>query len=181
MCNSLLTLKIISDNGWVSQCKLRWRGDWDGKSENHIDVNLHVISCLCGFYSFLEAGVFFWFFSRNLFQVILDSGETCIPPTSYCCFLITKLCPTLCDPMNCSTPSFPVLHHLPEFAQTHVHWVSDAIQPSHPLSSPPPFALSLSQHQGPFQGVSSLHQVAKVLKLQLQHQSFQWLFRTHFL
>ena len=71
----------------------------------------------------------------------------------------------------------PVLHNLSEFAQTHVHWVSDAIQPSHPLSSPSPLALNLSQHQDLFQWVVSLHQVAKVLQLQLQHQSFQWIFR----
>ena len=89
--------------------------------------------------------------------------------------------PTLWDPMDCSTPAFPVLHHLPELAQTHVHRVGDAIQPSHPLSSPyPPPAFNLSQHQGLFQWVSSLHQVAKILKLQLQHQSFQWIFRVDF-
>ena len=75
----------------------------------------------------------------------------------------------------------PVLHHLLQLAQTHVHWVSDAIQPSHPLSSPSPSAFNLSQHQGLFQWVSSLHQVAKVLEFQLQHQSFQWIFRTDFL
>ena len=61
--------------------------------------------------------------------------------------------------MNCSTPAFPVLHHLPDLAQTHVHWVSDAIQPSLPLLSPSPPAVNLSQHQGLFQGVSSSHQV----------------------
>ena len=97
--------------------------------------------------------------------------------TSCCSF--TQSCPTLCYPMDCSMPGFPVLHHLPKIAQTHVHWVSDAIQPSHPLlpaSSPP--ALSLSQHQGLFQWVGSSHQVAKALELQLQHQSFQWIFRT---
>ena len=71
-------------------------------------------------------------------------------------------CPTLCDPMNCSTPGLPVHHQLPESIQTHVHWVGDAIQPSHPLSSPSPPALNLSQHQGLFKWVSSLHQVAKV-------------------
>ena len=79
------------------------------------------------------------------------------------------------------TPGFPVLHHLPEFAQTHVHWVSDAIQPSHSLLSPSPSAFNLSQYQGFFQWVGSLHQVAKVLELQLQHQSFQWIFRVDFL
>ena len=76
---------------------------------------------------------------------------------------------------------FPVLHHLLEFAQTHVHWVGDAIQPSHPLLLPSPPALNLSQHQSLFQWVSSLHQVAKGLEFQLQHQSFQWIFRIDFL
>ena len=74
---------------------------------------------------------------------------------------------TLCDPMDCSTPGLSVHHQLPEFIQTQVHWVSDAIQPSHPLSSPSPPAFSLSQHQGLFKWVSSLHQLAKVLELQL--------------
>ena len=73
------------------------------------------------------------------------------------------------------------LHHLPELAQTHVHRVSDTIQPSHPLSFPSPSAFNLSQHQGLFRWVSSSHQVAKVLEQQLQHQSFQWIFRTDFL
>ena len=86
--------------------------------------------------------------------------------------------PTLCDPMNRSMPGLPVHHQLPEFTQTHVHWVDDATQPSHPLSSPSPPALNLSQHQGLFQWVSSLHWVAKVLEFQLQHQSFQWTPRT---
>ena len=79
----------------------------------------------------------------------------------------------LCDTMDCSTPGLPVHHQLPEFTQTHVHCVGDAIQPSHPPSSPSPPAFNLSQHQGLFQGVSSSHQVAKVLEFQLQHQSFQ--------
>ena len=91
-----------------------------------------------------------------------------------CCYSVTVLCLTLCDPMDCSAPGFPVLHYLPEIAQTHIHWVGDVIQPSHPLSSPSPPALNLSQHQGHFQWVNSLHQVAKVLEFQLQHQSFQW-------
>ena len=81
--------------------------------------------------------------------------------------------PTLCDPMDCSMPGFPVHHQLPELAQTHVHQVGDDIQPSHPLLSPSPPTFDLSQHQDLFQGVSSLHQVAKVLAFQLQHQSFQ--------
>ena len=81
----------------------------------------------------------------------------------------------LCDPMDCSTPGFPVHHQLPDLAQTHVHRVDDAIQPFHPLSSPSPPALSLSQHQSLFQGVSSSHQVGKVLEFQLQHQFFNGL------
>ena len=78
-------------------------------------------------------------------------------------------CPTLCDPMNHSTPGLPVHHQLPEFTQTHVHWVGDAIQPSHPLSAPSPPAPNPSQHQGLFQWVNSSHEVAKVLEFQLQH------------
>ena len=92
-----------------------------------------------------------------------------------------KSCLTFCDPMNCSTPGLPVHHQLPEPTQTHVHRVSDAIQPSHPLSSPSPPALNLSQHQGLFKWVSSSHQVAKALEFQLQLQSFQWTPRTDLL
>ena len=80
--------------------------------------------------------------------------------------------------MNRSTPGLPVCHKLSEFTQTHAHLVSDAIQPSHPLLSPSPPAPNPSQHQGLFQGVKSLHEVAKVLEFQLQHQSFQWTPRT---
>ena len=89
---------------------------------------------------------------------------------------VAQLCPTLCDPMDCSMPGFPVHHQLPELAQTHVHQVRDAIQSSHSLSSHFYPAFNLSQHQGLFQCISSLHQVAKVLELQFQHQSFQWIF-----
>ena len=94
-------------------------------------------------------------------------GRVCgiqFPVVHFCS--VAKLCPDLCDPMNCSITGFPVLHHLPEFAQTHVHWICDAIQPSHPLFPPSPLALTLSQYQGLFLWVSSSHQVAKVLELQ---------------
>ena len=84
-------------------------------------------------------------------------------------------------PWTTAHQALPVHHQLPEFTQTHVHWVSDAIQPSHPLLSPSPPTFNLSQHQGLFKSVSSSHQVAKVLEFQLQHQSFQWIFRTDFL
>ena len=95
--------------------------------------------------------------------------HTCVQFSS-----VAQLCPTLCNPMNCSTPGLPVHHQLPEFTQTHVHQVGDAIQPSHPLLFPSPPATNPSQHQGLFQWVNSLLEVAKVLEFQLQHQSFQW-------
>ena len=104
---------------------------------------------------------------------------------------VTHSCPTLCDPMDCSTPGLPAHHqltdlarthvHWADLAQTHVHWAGDTIQPSHPLTFPSPPALHLSQHQDLFQWVSSLHQVAKVLEIQLTHQSFQWIFKVDFL
>ena len=91
----------------------------------------------------------------------------------------TQSCPSVCDPMDCSRPDLAVHHQLLELAQTQVHWVEDAIQPSHPLLSPSPPAFNISQHQGLFQWINTSHQVAKVLEL--QHQSFQWIFRTDFL
>ena len=97
------------------------------------------------------------------------------------CWLVAQSCLIVCDPTDCSMLGLPVQHQLPEFTQAHVHWVSDVIPPSHPLSSPSPPTFNLSQHQGLFQWISSSHQVAKVLELQLQHQSFQWIFRTDFL
>ena len=91
---------------------------------------------------------------------------------------VAQSCPTLWDPMDCSMPGLLVHHQLLEFTQTHVHWVGDAIQPSHPLSSCSPPTFNLSQHQALSQWAGSLHQVAKLLKFQLQHQSFQSIFRT---
>jgi len=87
---------------------------------------------------------------------------------------VTQSCPTLCDPMDCSTTGFLSITNW-------VHWVADAIQPSHPLSSPSPPAFNLSQSQDLFKGASSSYQMTKVLEFQLQHQSFQWIFRTDFL
>ena len=91
---------------------------------------------------------------------------------------VTQLCLTICDPMNCSMPGLPVHHQPLESTQTHIRQVSGAIQPSHPLLSSSPPAPNPSQHQGLFQWVNSLHEVAKVLEFQLQHQSFQWTPRT---
>ena len=119
------------------------------------------------------------------YSYFMDEGrETCwilvaLPNLHSQCMdnfvVVHHQCPTLCDPMDCSTPRFPVLYHLPELAQTHIHWGGDAIQPSHSLLSPYPPAFSLSQHQGIFQRVNSLHQGAKIWELQLQHQFFQWI------
>ena len=94
-----------------------------------------------------------------------------------CCCSVAKSCPTLCNPTDYSMQGSSVLHYLPEFAQTHIHWIGDAIQPSNPLPSPPAF--NLSQQQGLFQWVSSSLQVTKVLEP--QHQSFQWILRVDFL
>ena len=96
-----------------------------------------------------------------------------LSPVFYQFSSVTQSCPTICDPMNPSTPGLPVHHQLPEFTQTHVHRESDAIQPSHPLPSPSPPAPNPSQHQRFFQCVNSLHEVAKVLEFQLYHHSFQ--------
>ena len=97
------------------------------------------------------------------------------------CCSVAQVWLTLCDPMDCSMQGFPVLHYLRAFAQIHVHWIDNAFQPSHPLLPTSPLVLSLSQHQGLFQWDTSSHQVAKVLEFQLQHQSFQRIFRIHFL
>ena len=94
---------------------------------------------------------------------------------------VAQSCPTLYEPIYGSTQGLPVHHELLESTHTHVHWVGDAIQPSHPPSSPSPPALNLSQHQGLFKWVSSSHQVARILEFQLKHQSFQWTFSTDFL
>ena len=119
-----------------------------------------------------------------ILRIIIELLSSALPPlqaptSRYTLFgsfqfsSVAQSCPTLCDPMDCSTPGLPVHHQLPEVTQSHVHRVSDTIQPSHPLSSPSPPALNLSQHQGLFQLVNSSHHVAKVLEFQLQHQSLQ--------
>ena len=104
-----------------------------------------------------------------------------MPNSIYQFSSVTQSYLTLCDSMSCSTPGLPVHHQLSEITQTHVHQVSDAIQPSHPLPSPSPPTPNSSQHQSLFQWVNSSHEVAKVLEFQLQHQSFQRILRTDFL
>ena len=129
-------------------------------------------------FSSLRSNVVFSIHPAHCFSVdIYDHKLVSInSPTQFSS--VAQSCPTLCNSMNCSTPGLPVHHQLPEFTWTHVHLVGDAIQPSHLLLSPSFPTLSLSQHQGLFKWVSSLHQVAKVLAFQLQHQSFQWTLRT---
>ena len=114
----------------------------------------------------------------NVFQRMMDLGLNLCLPFCYCS--VVKLCLTLWNPMNCNMPDFPVLQYLLEFAQIHVLWVSDAISLSHSLP-PSSFALNLSQDQGLFQWISCSHQITEILEFQLQHQSFQWLFRIDFL
>ena len=126
------------------------------------------------------------YFGRNTWHKTLAKSKITMNPRNcassislecYCCS-VTQSCLTLCDHMDCSIPVFPVLHYLPEFPQIHVHRVSDSVYPSHPLlprSAPAP---NLSQQQGLFQWVESSYQVAKILEL--QHQSFQWIFRVDY-
>ena len=145
-------------------------------SLTHINIFPHV---LCDFLLWLES-----LSERILLTPGMKLGSSekhlCFPLpknlhfSALQCSPVAQSCPTICDPMNRSTPGLPVQHQLQEFTQTHVHQVGDTIQPSHPLSSPSPPALSLSQHQGLFNWVSSSHEVAKVLEFQLRHQSFQW-------
>ena len=114
---------------------------------------------------------------KNTVRMVEWINRRCLQPRWHCSVQFSSVphsCLTLCNPMNHSTPSLPVHHQLLESTQTHVHWVGDAIQPSHPLSSPSPPAFNLSQHQGLFKWVSSSHQVAKVLEFQLQHQSNEY-------
>ena len=143
------------------------------------NIHIHHAFLTC---SLSPCWVLFWciYVALNIFHRwdvwVINSMDSSVQFSS-----VTQSCPTLCDPMNRSMPGLPVHHQLPESAQTHVHRVCDSIQPSHPLSSPSPPALYLSQHQGLSQWVSSSHEVAKVLEFQLQHQSFQWTPRTDLL
>ena len=169
---------------------------------------LSTIFIFC-FFFFVNVKILFWFFWFWK-QVVMEILMKCCLFWSSCiifCYLVTRgkrknrafytlvtaLCgscsgsvskwgPALFNLRDYRMAGLPVLHYLLEIAQTHVHWVSDAIWPSHPVSPPSPIALNLSQHQGLFQCLSPVwHQVAKVLELQLQHQSFQWVFRVDFL
>ena len=132
-----------------------------------------LIFCTCWFAPYQLFGLSFSYFVQHEIRVI---SQRLLQFSS-----VIQSCPTLCNCMDCSTPGFFVLHQLLEPTQTHVHGVSDAIQSFHPLSFPSPPAFNLYQHQGLFKWVSSSHQVAIALELQLQHQSFQWIFRADLL
>ena len=128
-------------------------------------VILHEENCLAH-----SPSIIIQILSSRQAAILLEGAEgaLCVLPIQFSS--ASQSCPTPCDCMNCSMPGLPVPHQLLEPTQTHVHWVGDAIQPSHPLSSLSPPALSLSQHQGLFKWVSSSHQVSRVLEFQLQHQ-----------
>ena len=138
----------------------------------------HMISLICGIQKRYK-----WIYlqNRNILTDIENKLMNTKGNSRHQFSSVAQLYLTFCDSMYCSMPGLPVHHQLPEFTQARVHLVSDVIEPSHPLSSPFPPAFNLSQHQGLFKWVSSSHQVARVLEFQLQHQSFQWIFRTDFL
>ena len=125
-------------------------------------------------YTLNHRGLLIW--NNHFVGNTYDSAKVSVQFSS-----VTQSRLTLCNPMNPSTPGLPVHHQLLEFKQTYVHRVSDAIQPSHPLSYPSPPAPNPSQHQGLFQWVNSSHEVVKILEFQLQHQSFQGTPRTDLL
>ena len=127
----------------------------------HFLTILTTLTVFCFFFFFLIVATWLWAGSSLWFWFL-------VPCDYWCCHSVMFNW----DPVDCCTPGLSVLHHLLELAQTHVRWVGDAIQPSQPLSSPFPHVFSLFQHQGLFQWVGSSHQMATVLELQLQHQSF---------
>ena len=127
----------------------------------------------------LSFPVYFWYILCSLYSLKLQANRRHhYLIVLYLISSVTQSCPILWDFMDCSMPGFPVHHQFQELVQTNVHPVGDAIQPSHPLSSPSPPTSNLSQHQSPYQWVSSSHKGSKVLEFQLQHQSFLWIPRT---
>ena len=175
----------LLQTGYIFACiHTHTRAHTSLKFQECLPLNL----CLCSYQQVIDTllsvhvnqAITWWdFLVGKMLQMLCSDKAKVFPQISYCS--IAKSCPTLCNPMDCSMPGFSVHHQLLELAQTHVHRDGDAIPPSHPLSPRSPLALNFSQNQGPFQWIGSLHQVAKVLELQLQHQSFQWILSTDFL
>ena len=161
-------------------------------TEQYVLRQIHVVNIFSQFVKWLfiswwyiwKNKFWFWWTSINIFFLLCLTLSVSLLRNFHFALgscSVTQLCLTLCNPMDCSMPGFPVLHSLPEFTLTHVHWLGDAIQPSHPLLSSSPPAFNLSQNQGLFKWIIYSHQVAKALELQLQHQSFQWTPRTDLL
>ena len=149
---------------------MRPESPWYNREEKHgLSIMSSIYSCPMCFHSSRELPSFMPWNGTLLQQILVYDFSTFRVQFSS----VTQSCLTLCDPMNCSIPGLPVHHQLLEFTQTHVHWVNEAIQASHPLSSPSPPAPNPSQHQGLYQWVNSSHQLAKVLEFQPQYQSFQ--------
>ena len=151
-CWPVLPARLVKEiifSSFIYSCLLCRRGVY-----RCMDLSLGFLFCSIDLYFCLCASTMLPWWRQKLFSSVQFIS-------------VAQSCPTLCDPMNCSTPGLPVHHQLPEFTQTQVRWVSDAIQPSHPLSSPSSLAPNPSQHQSLFQWVNSSHEVAKVLELQL--------------
>ena len=152
---------------WTRQSKVegeaeKWWVRYFRFGDNQMQMKLNWWMGRCQMRGSQVMGNFIYlFFVFNFYNVLL-SAISSVQFSS-----VAQSCPTLCNPMNCSMPGLPVHHQLPEFTQTHIRRVNDAIQPSHPLSSPSPPAPNPSQHQSLFQWVNSSHEVAKVLELQL--------------
>ena len=165
-----LSVLLTLSHGHRQETQSEWLSEW-------VSV---CVSCPLYWFSNLFTQNFGTSVRQDLIQTGLQAKTRKVILPHFSLSSVAQSCLTLCDPMNRSMPDLPIHHQLPEFTQTHVHWVGDAIQPSHPLSPPSP-APNLSQYQGLFQWVSSSHQVAKALEFQLQHQSFQWTPRTDLL
>ena len=177
MKSKSVSLSVVSDSAipWTTACKAPLFMEFSRKEYHFLCI---AFSCSRGS-SQPRDWIQVFLLCRWIFKHVNHQRSLFISTSSVSS--VTQTCLTLCDPMVCCIPGFPVHHQLPELAQTHVHRVSDATRPSHLPSAPSPPTFNLSQHQDLFQWVSSSHQVAKILRLQLQHQSFQWIFRTDLL
>ena len=160
----------IGQRHWILISWVRQNGQENGKSE--ISISIFAIMKKNGLQTSYSV-------NHSTNGSLLPLEVTQIRMYKYCgCCSVATSCLTLYNPVGCSVPGSSVLHCLPKFAQIHLHWVNDAMQPSHPVSPSP--TLNPSQHQGLSQRAGSLQQVAKVLEVYLQHQSFQWIFRVDF-
>ena len=178
------------DAGRVNIIHVGWKCQWWVFSghESRLSLPMHLVSKILSDWEYLQLeaempsewtakwkpgfkkkpAVLAWLKEARIRQIVLANNlDPASKGKSELVSSVTQSCPTPCDPMNCSTPGIPVHHQIPEFTQTPVHWVGDAIQPSHPLSSPSPPAPNPSQHQSLFQWINSSHEVAKVLEFQL--------------